>query len=324
MTYTNVDAIVVGAGVCGLTTALCLAWRGVKVTVVAREFPPATSSCAAGAMWGPFLVDHTDAERWARESLAVFRELAADPASGVTMVRGIEAARAEIRPHSWLRYTGDLEVCDVPQLPDGFRSGWRYTTAATDMPVYSRYLLARLRDAGGRIERTAIRSLRELYGRARVIVNCSGGGARTLAADDEVRPMRGRIVVVENPGIKEFFAEHGEAPDLTYFIPHGDRVVLGSTLEPPGEPQRPAPEVVDGIIARCAAIKPGLADARVLESRAGYRPMRRRIRVEPAVVDGHLVIHNYGHGGGGVTVSWGCAHEVAALLEEHAVWSRVA
>jgi len=53
---------------------------------------------------------------------------------------------------------------------------------------------------------------------------------------------------------------------------------------------------------------------------AGLRPWRRgTFRLEPGVSGDKLVVHNYGHGGAGITMSWGCAVEVrtyvAALLE---------
>jgi transcriptional regulator with XRE-family HTH domain len=56
---------------------------------------------------------------------------------------------------------------------------------------------------------------------------------------------------------------------------------------------------------------PGLADARVLEHRIGARPTCGAVRVEAERHDdGTLVVHNYGHGGAGVTLSWGCAKEL--------------
>lgn len=48
---------------------------------------------------------------------------------------------------------------------------------------------------------------------------------------------------------------------------------------------------------------------------AGLRPFRRgSYRLEAQTVQGKLVIHNYGHGGAGISLSWGCAREVKDLL----------
>ncbi|MBT8145867.1 MAG: FAD-binding oxidoreductase [Gammaproteobacteria bacterium] len=52
-----------------------------------------------------------------------------------------------------------------------------------------------------------------------------------------------------------------------------------------------------------------VADERVIRTVAGLRPFRRQgFRVEAEPMDDKLVIHNYGHGGGGITLSWGSSH----------------
>lgn len=316
MTSTIIDVLVVGAGVCGLTTAVCLAESGRSVHLVAREFPPWTDSCAAGAMWGPFLVEHEDAATWAKETLLAFRGLSTEPTSGVAMISGLEVARQRIDPPPWLANTGDLYVLRPHELPPNFASGWRYTTAAIDMPAYSEYLLNRLKKAGGTREMATVRSLRELAGRAPLIVNCSGGGARRLAGDPSVEPRRGRVVVVDNPGIEHFYAEVGDSAELTYFVPHGRRVVLGSTLEPTARGPLDPGDAGARIVRRCAAVEPALGRARVREVRTGYRPMRPQVRLEYTMVAGQPVIHNYGHGGGGISVSWGCARRVDEMVGE--------
>lgn len=64
---------------------------------------------------------------------------------------------------------------------------------------------------------------------------------------------------------------------------------------------------------------PDLSDAMVAAMRAGIRPYRSgRVRVEFERRDNLLVIHNYGHGGAGVTLSWGCAAEALRLVRGHA------
>src|ERR1700716_1065576 len=97
-----VDALVVGAGVSGLTTAVSLAEAGLRVRIWTAEPPSRTTSAAAGAMWGPFLVEPVDrVMEWSRRTLDEFEHLAQDPATGVRMVTGIEASRQRAEPPAW-------------------------------------------------------------------------------------------------------------------------------------------------------------------------------------------------------------------------------
>jgi D-amino-acid oxidase len=146
------------------------------------------------------------------------------------------------------------------------------------------------------------------------VINCSGIGARDLVPDPELIPVRGQLVVIANPGITEFFSEDtGTSPNLLHYTPHGDTVILGGTAQPGLWSREPDPATADAIITRCALIEPRLRHSRILEHRVGLRPTRPHIRLEQQKLDDTRIIHNYGHGGAGVTVSWGCADEVAAL-----------
>ncbi len=62
---------------------------------------------------------------------------------------------------------------------------------------------------------------------------------------------------------------------------------------------------------------PDLGDERVQRFTAGVRPVRRhgvRLAVDRGDSD-TPVVHNYGHGGAGITLSWGSAEEAADLIE---------
>jgi glycine/D-amino acid oxidase-like deaminating enzyme len=60
--------------------------------------------------------------------------------------------------------------------------------------------------------------------------------------------------------------------------------------------------------------RPQLGDEQIIARVAGLRPFRRGgLRLELESIDGFPVIHNYGHGGGGITTAWGCAVEVLRL-----------
>ena len=48
----------------------------------------------------------------------------------------------------------------------------------------------------------------------------------------------------------------------------------------------------------------------------GLRPFRPKgFRVEAETIDGKTIVHNYGHGGGGVTLSWGTGQMAADLVQ---------
>ncbi|WP_030898557.1 FAD-dependent oxidoreductase [Streptomyces sp. NRRL F-5126] len=307
--------VVVGAGVSGLTTAVVLAEAGASVRVIAGQVPGATS-LAAGAMWGPYVVEPKDkVDRWGQRSLEIFRELAEDPATGLRLTSGIEASRTAEAAPDWATALPGFRPCGPDELPTGFTAGYRFTVPLIDMPVYLDYLLRRLRDAGGTVERRQLGTLADA-GPTSVIVNCAGLGARDLVPDPELRPIRGQHVVVTNPGLTEFFSEDtGPSSDLLCFYPHGDTVVLGGTAIEGEDDLSTDAKAAAGILARCAEVEPRLAQARVLEHRIGARPTRPRVRVEDERwEDGTVVVHNYGHGGAGVTLSWGCAEEARVLL----------
>ena len=315
---THVDAIVVGAGVCGLTTAISLAEAGLSTRILAASPPSQTTSAAAGAIWGPVLCGPEDqAREWARTGLEILTALTDEPAAGVRQVRGREVAQRAAAPPDWMDLLpGGARMCAPSELPDGFTSGWWYTAPVVTMPVYLEYLRARYEAAGGSISLGPVGSLRSLD--APVVVNCTGIGARDLVPDPAVVPVRGQVVVVRNPGIEEFYIDHTlHGTDYVYLFPHGDVVVLGGTAEEGAWDLPARPSVSARILRDCAAVFPRLRGAEVVAHRVGLRPYRPAVRLgaEPLPGPGGRVLwHNYGHGGGGVTLSWGCAREITAAV----------
>lgn len=320
MTGRSLDALVLGAGVIGLTTAVQLAETGMRVEVRTALPPEQTTSAAAGAMWGLFMVEREESViRWSRETLHTLVQLADDKTCGVRLVRGVEASRTPAVLLDGIDLLMDLRRCRPAELPDGFQSGFRYTVPLVDMPTYLQYLTERLRAAGGQLRLASVERL-DVAGRdVGAIVNCTGIRARELNGDAEVYPIRGQVLVAENPGITDFFTEDSDtttSTDLLYIFPHDDKVVLGGTAEPGQWNLDPDPRVAAGILARCTEVEPSLATAQVLGHRVGLRPRRSRVRLEEERLAGNgtLVIHSYGHGGAGVSLSWGCAFEVSRRL----------
>jgi D-amino-acid oxidase len=198
-----------------------------------------------------------------------------------------------------------------------FVNGFRFTVPLVDMPAYLAYLMERFQGARGQIEVRRLRTLAEAGGEAPVVVNCTGIGARSLVPDEGVWPIRGQLVVVENPGIDEFFSEDtGLSSHLRHIYPHGGTVVLGGSVDEGSWNLEPDPETSRRIIEQCAEIDPRLSSARVIGHRVGLRPTRARVRVEEeeSVGAGRRLLHNYGHGGAGVTLSWGCAYDITSRI----------
>ena len=120
-------------------------------------------------------------------------------------------------------------------------------------------------------------------------------------------PVRGQVVHVEQFGLERWWLD-GSGP--TYLVPRRDDVVVGGTDEPGEWSPTPTLEQAELILARAAELVPAVREARVLRHRVGLRPARLSVRLERS----GRVIHCYGHGGGGVTVSWGVADDVVGLV----------
>jgi D-amino-acid oxidase len=324
---TDADVLVVGAGVIGLTTAICVAEAGLTVTVAAAEPPGQTTSAVAGALWGPHLVGMDDRiTRWSAVTRDRLADLAA-PRIGAAGLGGIvrtaqgvaATASASAEPPEYAA-AGTLTRCEPAEVPDGYAAAWRLSAPLIAMPAYLDYLADRLGRAGGTTAFGArfgtLADARDFAPRARVVVNCAGYGARDLAGDAELVAIRGQAVVVRNPGIRDFFVGSG-APGwpLTYLFPHQHVVVLGGTEEADRESREPDPATAARIIEACAAIQPQLRDAAVVDHRVGLRPFRPSVRLEAEqAADGVTIVHSYGHGGAGVTLSWGCAEDAVSLV----------
>ena len=279
-----------GAGVVGLTCARALREAGFDVRVLARDEP--TVSGVAGGLWLPYATARDDRVLgWALDTLAWLE------AEGHPMVDYLHLERAE---PWWLGAlpAGRVRAARADELPAGHARGWVARVALVELP---RHL-----DALGlsAVEHRDVTSLDELDG---LVVNCTGLGARALAADDTLTAVRGQVVHVRAPAGTPCVCDEDT---LTYVLPRADVCVVGGTHQPGDEDVTPRAAETAAILARAGALVPGLADAPVVGVRAGLRPVRA---AGPRVERSGDVIHCYGHGGSGLTLSWGCAQDVVAL-----------
>ncbi|KAB1145015.1 FAD-binding oxidoreductase [Streptomyces luteolifulvus] len=306
------EVVVVGGGIIGLTTAMVLAERGVRVRVWTRDPVERTTSAVAGALWWPYRIEPVALARtWALRSLDVYEELAARPErTGVRMVEGVLGEADPAGAQAWT--AGRVRGLRASTAREYTGTGVWARLPLIDMPVHLRWLRERFLAAGGSVEQRTVSGLAEAD--APVVVNCTGLGARELVPDTSVRPVRGQLVVVENPGMRTWLVSTDAAGEMAYFFPQPGRLLLGGTAQEGVWSTVPDPSVAEAIVRRCAALRPEIAGARILEHRVGLRPVRDSVRLErEPLPDGRVLVHNYGHGGAGVTVAWGCAEEAADL-----------
>ena len=290
---------IIGAGVSGLTCGVVLADAGYETAIFAAESPAETTSAVAAAMWFPYDAEPLDKViAWALQSYEVFRELSRNPATGVSMIA--------------LRTFSRRDQLPIPSWAAGFnarsmsKTEFVMTVPLSDTSIYLDYLQKRFLAAGGKMT-TGVRFERpgEVSRAFDVVVNCTGIGARRLVDDPDLEPHRGQVVLVKKldlPGA----VVCDDAP-LMYAIPRANDCVFGGTNES-SDDLAPDPATTAAIVSECCATLK-IAPPPIITVRVGLRPFRKSgVRLElDRMADGRPLIHNYGHGGSGFTLSWGCA-----------------
>jgi D-amino-acid oxidase len=322
---------IIGAGVSGLTCGVVFAERGYRATIFAEETGADTTSAAAAAIWYPY--DAEPVERviaWALESYEVFRELSRDARSGVSMIELRTFSRTgEIEIPSWAislgarRLVMSSEYDSPPRTetfpivhPTAFMSGFVMTVPVIDTTFYLDYLEQRFAHADGRITSNVhFESLQDVDGEFPLIINCSGVGAKSLVSDRDLEPHRGQVVVVSKFDLP--YAVVSDDAPLMYAIPRNNDCVFGGTNEL-SDDRTPDSSATSAILAECCRVL-NVKEPKIIAERVGLRPFRKSgVRVErDRSRDDRLVIHNYGHGGAGFTVSWGCAAKALALASDN-------
>jgi D-amino-acid oxidase len=314
------QVLVLGAGVSGLSCATLLLEAGFAVRIRTRERTPRTTSDVAAAAFYPYRA--APEERvlgWGRETLRRFRQLALQRDTGVAWLDLHELFTVPTPDPWWKEILPEFRRLAPEERPEGFADGWAYRSLRIEMPVYLRHLESRFFEQGGRMESGEVTDLRSLQDEHPLIVNCTGLGARQVARDDSVYPIRGQIVRVRAEGIRRALVREEGPATLTYVVPRAGDIVLGGTAQDGDWNLHPDPEDERAILERCRRLEPALAEVEIVSREVGLRPGRPSVRLEAEPLSERCsVVHDYGHGGSGVTLSWGCAAEVVQLVRREA------
>ena len=310
--------VVVGAGVSGLSCAALLLEAGHEVVVVSADPIERTVSWVAAAVWFPTAAGPADAvARWGATTYDVLAAEAAAGVPGVVLRESLVLHRTVTDGDlpGWAAAVGGVRPARPDELPPGYPAGLRFVVPLVEMPLYLRHL--RERAARARFVTRRLARLDDVLDLGPdLVVNAAGLAGGALVGDETGFPVRGQVVRVANPGLDLSVRDEHHPGGRAYVHPRSGDCILGGTLDVGRWDTAPDPAETAAILTRCTDIEPRLAGARVLESVVGLRPGRPEIRLErDDSLLGVPVVHDYGHGGSGVTVGWGCARDVVALVE---------
>jgi D-amino-acid oxidase len=307
---------VVGCGIAGLTTAVTLQRQlRLPVRIIARELPPHTTSNIAAAVWLPFQVDcGARTLRWAAATRQVLASQMADPATGVFEVELFDLQAETTNEPEWVCAVDSFRTAGPGELPTGYSSAIVARVPMIDTPVYMGWLIDQFRQHGGTIEQQTVRNLADVARPQTLVVNCAGLGARELCGDGSLFPIRGQIARLAASGLTRAYTVEQGPDAIAYLLPRRHELIAGGTADRGDWSTVVDPATADQILEKAGRLDPRLKGVAVIEHVVGLRPGRPVVRVEgEPTPGGGLVIHNYGHGGSGLTLCWGCAEEVARI-----------
>src|SRR6267378_4536930 len=286
------DAIIVGAGVIGLSLAVELRKRGLRVLLVEKGQPGREASWAAGGM----LVSS------GMETPAALQPLAA--ASARMYPEFVHELEDESRLKIDLRSEGtlvwepaaDAHLRAAHPLPAPLAEMEPNLAVTSDTPlflqeqsVYSRDLVkaavaaARHRgvdfSSGDHVVGLEVENGKAIEVRTNkisfsggIVVNCAGAWAGQIGPHGfPVRPVKGQMLCVVMPE-KNLLRHVIRTPDV-YLIPRSDgRLLIGATVEEAGFDKQVVPETLQRLRQAAIELVARLAEARILEGWAGLRP----------------------------------------------------
>lgn len=322
--------LVIGAGLSGLTTATTLARQGYDVTVLAEKVGIDSASVIATAIWHVYLVDPGDKRilDWSSRTLEILLDLAAtDTKSGVELVEGVELFRnSEEALPPWYNIPPKFSMLSLEELQDypGVKWGYFISAPVANMEKYLPWLVGEAKNSGVRFQNKKLPSLEDVDPIYDLVVSCTGIESQSFLPDKTIVPVRGQYLMLRNAGIEleRYIGDDDHPEGMSYAILRDGDLLVGGTEEfgisslefdqPPGQ-----------LLSRAAKFCPEISkiDPQEWESVVGLRPYRlggvclemtSRKTKEGSVP----VILNYGHGGSGFSLSWGCAEEVLRLVRD--------
>ena len=286
------DVIIVGGGIIGLSLAIALNKRSLKVLVVERGEPGREAShAAAGMLVGSVLESPAVLRTLATASARMYPEFAHE-------LKDESGIDPDLREHGTLVFPSPVHQHDQPEFPsEGLVPVAEFEPVVADAKRPALYLKERSVDPRALVAAalkaakhrgvdvssgSTVTSLLLSDGRvagastdkttyhAPLVVNCAGAWAGQLPPHRfPTRPVKGQMLsVIGHHALKHVI----RAPEV-YLVPRSDgRLLIGATVEEAGYDKRTVAETIQRMHEAAIRVVPALAQARVLEAWAGLRP----------------------------------------------------
>ena len=191
------SVLVIGGGVNGLSTGICLLEDGWDVMIYSEEFSPNTTSDVAAALWYPFLsapVEKTNV--WGSRTYNILKLLATEKGAGIDMTQTFEYFRSSQPDPVWKSTVDNFERI-TDDLPSDYVECFSFMTQVIEMPIYLEWLMNRYNLLGGKLEKRRVNDFSEVPEKFQLVVNCTGLSSGELCNDSEVYPVRGQIIRIK-------------------------------------------------------------------------------------------------------------------------------
>ncbi|MCW3090571.1 MAG: FAD-dependent oxidoreductase [Ferruginibacter sp.] len=305
---------IIGAGISGMSTAYLLSGNGCRVTIFATAFSPYLTSNKAAAFWFPYHIRNDKRGiGWCNTSYQYYRSFSDQPQTGISMCQLKKVLRvntAEEEP-VWISFMpeGCCRAMEREELAPGIERAYDVTVPLIETQIFLPWLQQQLLQRGVLFVEREINDFGEIAGQFDWVINCSALGARKLCNDDTVIPVRGQVALLEPRSGMSIYLDN---ESLLYVVPRKDAIIVGGTYEAGIETTDTEPATIERLLQNAFEVLPELKEQAFIGSWAGVRPFRAEVRVEQEA--GKNIIHNYGHGGSGFTLAFGCAETVCNMV----------
>ena len=245
---------VLGSGAVGLAMARLVQEGGLPVTIYTAALPPDTTSNIAGGQFHPAYS---------------FEDSAVTPEFNAQFIRALDYSwrRFQIMVGEdygirWLPTYVETDSPDAQLLatfppinrmltpaehPFPWPKSLRYDTMYVETGRYLRQMIRDVQLAGGKIEMRKFTASTDIAALPESLVfNCTGLGSRELFNDQELRPARGQLAILEPQHEVQYAFTGGPG----YMFPRPDGIILGGTFELDQWDTTPDPARIARIVAR--------------------------------------------------------------------------